>query len=103
MGKQHRRIQKKIAGKKGKVEIPISRKRKIDVQKGRKVVEIERSGDPKKISQALNRLKAKKGLKKEIRVPQKDLNKTKDIAKKKKMSVIIKNLSGTKIRSIKRK
>ena len=98
---QHRKIQRKIAGKKGKIEVPIKGKKRLDVLKGKKGVEVERSGDPRRISLALSRLKSKKTLKKELRVPQKDLDKATEIARKKRMKVVISNISGTKKRRIK--
>ncbi|MCX7615952.1 MAG: hypothetical protein N2Z68_00950 [Patescibacteria group bacterium] len=97
---RHRQIQKQIARKKGKIEVPLTHKRRLDVLRKKKAIEIERSGSPERIVKALNRLKSKKTLSKELRVPQWDLDKAKEIGKKKKMRVVIKNISGTKKRVI---
>lgn len=96
---RHRQIQKQIAGKRGKIEVPLRGRKRLDVLK-KKAIEIERSGDPKKIAKALSRLKSKKTLPKELSVPQRDIDKAKKIAEKKKMKFVIKNISGTRQRII---
>lgn len=99
---QHRKIQKKIAERKGKIEVSISRKRRLDVKKERQAIEIERSGNPVRIVQALSRLKAQRNFKKILLVPHKDLDKAKEIAKRKNINVVIQNLSRTSRRIVKR-
>jgi len=100
MGRHHK-MQRQLAGTKGKTEVPLRGGKRLDVLKGRKAIEVERSGDPRRIALALNRLKVKRTLKKELKVPQKDLDKAVTIAKKKNIKVTITNLSGTKKRKIK--
>jgi len=99
---RHRTIAGHIAGRTGKREIPISGRRRLDVRRKLKVTEIERSGSSQRIKKALDRLKAKSTLKKELLVPQKDLDKAKKIAEKKKLPVLIQNLSKTQRRFIKK-
>ena len=95
----HKRLKRKFAGRKGKTEVPISRNRRLDAKRGKKALEVERSGNIKK---ALLRLKTQRTLKKILRVPQKDLSKAANIAKTMKMKVVVTNLGGTKRRIIKR-
>lgn len=98
--KRHGQLQRKLAGRKGKIEVPIRGGRRIDVQKGRKVSEIERSGDPERIRQAIRRLHAKKTFKKELLVRDADLDKAKEIAQKEKGKLTIQNLSKTRRRFV---
>ncbi|MCD6412862.1 MAG: hypothetical protein J7L54_01790 [Elusimicrobia bacterium] len=100
---RHRIITGQVAGKKGKREVPISGGRRLDVRKGRRATEVERSGNPASIKKALNRLKTQKNFKKELLVPQKDLNKAKDIAQKLKVNVLIQNLSRTRRKIVRKK
>jgi hypothetical protein len=91
----HRRLQSKLAGKKGKKEVPIKigkKTRRRDVMTRKKVYEIERSGQPKRIKKALLRLQASKILK----VPNADLSIAAEIRGERKITVS--NLSGTKYR-----
>ena len=98
--KRHRQLQRKLAGGKGKIEVPIRGGRRVDVQKGRKVSEIERSGDPERIRQAIRRLRAKKTFKKELLVRDADLDKAKEIAQEEKGKLTIRNLSKTRRRFV---
>lgn len=101
--KFHKRLKRKAAGSKGRIEKKIRGGRRIDAQKGRKVIEIERSGSVEGISKALNKLKTQTTFKKELHVPHKDLDKARDIAKKRNINVIIWNLSKTRRRIIRKK
>jgi len=98
--KRHRQLQRKLAGGKGKIEVPIRGGRRVDAQKERKVSEIERSGDPERIRQAIRRLHAKKTFKKELLVRDADLDKAKEIAQKEKGKLTIQNLSKTRRRFV---
>lgn len=101
--KFHKRLKRKAAGSKGQIEKKIRGGGRIDAQKGKKVIEIERSGSVEGISRALNKLKTQTTLKKELHVPHKDLGKAKNIAKKKNINVTIWNLSKTRSRIIGKK
>ena len=46
---QHARIAGRVAGSRGRTEVSISGKRKLDVKKGNIATEVERSSDPKRI------------------------------------------------------
>lgn len=99
----HKRLKRKAAGKKGQTEKKISGEKRLDAQKRRKAIEIERSGTKQGISNALDRLKTQVASRKELDVPQRDLDKAKEIARKKNMNVTIQNLSKTRRRFVKKK
>ncbi len=96
----HKRIKNESAGKNGRTEIPISRGRRFDAKNGHRATEIERSGSSKGISSAISRLKTQKNAKKELLVPNRDLDKAKNIAEKKGVNVLIQNLSRSKRRFV---
>jgi uncharacterized membrane protein YkoI len=93
----------KTSGPKGaKTEFPISRNRRLNASTSKKAVEVERSGDPQKITQAIQRLNTQKTKLKELIVPTEDLDKAKAIAEKEvKVKLTIQNLSRTKRRFVK--
>lgn len=96
----HKRAKNKAAGRNGRTEIPISRGRRLDAKNGHKAIEIERSGTKKGISKALSRLKTQTNSKKELLVPNRDLDKAKNVAKKRGDNVLIQNLSRSKRRFV---
>ena len=98
----HRKAQRRLAGRGGRTEFPIPGRRRLDVKVGNRAVEIERSGQPPRISAALSRLRSQRNALKELRVPQRDLDKAAQIARKARMNVQVKNLSGTRRRQVKR-
>jgi len=96
----HKRAKNKAAGINGRTEIPISRGGRLDAKNGNKATEIERSGSTNGISMALGRLKTQTNAKKQLLVPNKDLDKAKNIAQKKGINVLIQNLSRSKRRFV---
>ena len=98
--KSHRNLKNRLAGPKGTTEKKISRGRRLDARTARKAFEIERSGTSAGISKAISRLNSQKTAKKELRVPNAHLNLAVKTAKSKGTNVTIKNLSGTKRRTI---
>ena len=100
--KTHRRITRRQAGRRGRTEVPIPGGRRLDVRKPGEAGEVERSGNPQRIAQALSRLKTQRNVRKVLLVPQRDLDKAKDIAEKMKMNVLIQNLSKTRRRIVKK-
>jgi DNA-directed RNA polymerase alpha subunit len=96
--KLHKSLKRKFAGKKGKSEVKSKGRKRIDYQNKREIGEIERSG---RIKEALKRLKTKKTLTKVLRVPQKDLKKAENLAKKSRIKVRITNLKGSKSKIVK--
>ena len=59
MGRRHRELQRKVAKKRGKTEVPVKvgrKKGKLDATTQSKAVEIERSCDSSRIAWALRKL-----------------------------------------------
>lgn len=90
---------KKGKGSAARKEVPISRGRRLDAIRGKFAIEVERGGDPKKVDQALSRLRTQHNKSKILRVPQKDMDMAIQQAQKKKVHVTVTNLSKTKRRS----
>lgn len=90
------RSHKQGKGKAARTEVPIPGRRRLDAIRGNNVIEVERSGDPKRLDKALDRLKTQSNKKKFLRVPQKDMEKALQRARKKNMNVTVTNLSKTK-------
>lgn len=100
--KTHSRITRREAGKRGRTEVPIAGRRRLDVRKPGEASEVERSGNPRRIAQALSRLKTQRNARKVLLVPQRDLEKAKEVAEKMNMNVLIQNLSKTRRRIVKK-
>ena len=56
----HKATQARLAGRRGKTELPISGGRRLDVKKGNRATEIERSGQPTRIKAAISRLRTQR-------------------------------------------
>ena len=96
----HKRAQAKAAGKAGKTEVPISRGRRLDAKTKVKATEVERSGDPKTLRKAARRLKDAGTPQKVLQVPQGDMDKAAEAMKACKVRGSVRNMSGTKRRSV---
>lgn len=96
----HRRHQKRAAGRKGRIEVPINGF--LDVSTPKKAIEIERTGKSERIEKALRRLAKSRKPHKILKVPSKDLPKARSIARERRQKVTISNLSGTKYRDCSR-
>ena len=92
------RSHKRGKGSAARKEVPISRGRRLDAIRGHYAIEVERGGTPKRIDQALSRLKTQRNKNKILRVPQKDMNKAIRQVRNKKINVTVTNLSKTKRR-----
>ena len=99
--KAHPRAQARLAGSRGKKEVPISRGRRLDAKKGNLAVEIERSGQPARLKAAISRLRTQRNALKELRVPQRDLDKAAALASAVGPKMKVQNLSGTRTRIVK--
>ena len=66
-----------------------------------KAVEIERTGSPKGLKHAIEKLKGSHKPQKVLRVPQKDMEKAREIAKQERAKITITNISKTKRTSTK--
>lgn len=89
------RSHKQGKGRAARKEVPISRGRRLDAIRGKYAIEVERSGTPKKIDQALSRLGTQQNKSKILRVPQKDMDMAVQRARKKAMNVTVTNLAKT--------
>ena len=79
-------------------EIPIPGKRRLDMKFKRVAREEERSGSRQRIRAAISRLRTQKVLKKELGVPQGDIQKAPEEVRKKKVNITVTNLTRTKRR-----
>ena len=100
--KAHRQAQRRAAGKGGKTETKLPGRQRLDAKtsSGKTATEVERSGDPARLTQAAQRLRASKAERKILQVPQKDMSKAAEAMKKTKVSGSVKNMGGTKRRSV---
>ena len=96
----HKRAKSKAAGKSGKTEAPLKGGRRLDAQTKNRATEIERSGEKQKLVKAAQRLKDSKKPQKVLQVPQKDMPEAIEAMKTKEVSGTVKNMSGTKRRSV---
>ena len=96
----HKRAKAKAAGKDGKTEVPLSRSRRIDAQTKKKATEVERGGSMPALTKAASRLKASSKPQKVLQVPQQDMSKAASAMKKVGVKGTVKNISGTKRRSV---
>ena len=96
----HKKAQRKAAGKNGSIEVKKGRKI-IDAvtQSGKRITEVERSGDPKLLEKAAKRLKSRKSNQKVLQTPQKDMEKGAEAMIKVGVKGTVKNMGGTKRRS----
>ena len=105
MGKSpsHKRAQAKAAGKQGRTEAPLPGGRRLDAKLGRKATEVERSGNPARLVAASRRLKAAHASQRVLQVPQKDMAKAAAAMRKAAVGGTVKNMGGTKRRSVPKK
>lgn len=88
--------------RRAKTELSISRGRRLDAANRKVAREVERSGNEKKIKEAIRRLNTQKTKKKELLVPTGHLDKAKEIGKRVAKGILrIQNLSRTKRRFVK--
>jgi len=83
-------------GNAARTEVPISGNRRLDAIRGKSAIEVERGGTPRKIDQALSRLKTQTNKSKIIRVPQRDMDMAVQRARQQGTNVTVTNLSKTK-------
>jgi len=98
--KSHQRAKAKAAGKSGKTEVSLTRGRRLDAQTRKTATEIERSGSKQALTKSAQRLRASKNPQKVLQVPQKDMAKAVAAMKKEKVKGTVKNIAGTKRRSV---
>ena len=99
----HKRAQSKAAGKKGNTEVKLERSSKrLDAitKSGKKATEVERSGSTVGLKKAAQRLRMRRSKQKVLQVPQKDIPKAVQVMKDGGVKGTVKNMSGTKRRSV---
>ena len=96
----HRNAKGQAAGKKGRTEVSIKGNRRLDAVTKSTATEIERSGNMQSLNKAASRLRASRKSQKVLQVPQKDMSKAATAMKKVGVKGTVKNISGTKRRSV---
>jgi hypothetical protein len=96
----HKRSKSKAAGKTGQTEVRLKGGRRLDAQTKTKAIEIERSGNRAALTKAASRLKVSHKSRKVLQVPQRDMAKAVEAMKKIGVKGTVKNISGTKRRSV---
>ena len=96
----HKRAKGHAAGKSGRTELPIKGNRRLDAATKKTATEVERSGSRPALERAARRLRASGKQQKVLQVPQKDLPKAVDAMKKIGVKGSVKNMGGTKRRSV---
>ena len=96
----HKRGKSKAAGKSGKTEKPIGGKRRVDAVTKIKATEIERSGSSEGLKKAAERLRDSRKRQKVLQVPEKDMKKATDAMREVGVSGTVKNMGGTKRKSV---
>ena len=97
--RSHKAAKNRAAGKTGKTEV-VTPDGRLDVRTRSKAVEIERSGDPRRIRHALEKLKKVRGLARELQVPAKDQPMAQEVAQEVSLTVTITNLNGDNPRRV---
>ncbi len=96
----HKRAQARAAGKSGKTEVSLKSGRRLDAKTRTTATEVERSGNTRNLRQAARRLKQSRVPRKVLQVPQPNMPKAADAMKSQKVRGTVKNMSGTKRRSV---
>ncbi|MBW1949368.1 MAG: hypothetical protein JRJ18_07455 [Deltaproteobacteria bacterium] len=100
---RHKRAKSKAAGRAGETEAPLRGNRRLDALSSNKAVEIELSGTINGLEKAAKRLKDSGKPQKVLQVPQKDMAKAAKAMQTVGISGTVKNMGGTKRRSITKK
>ena len=96
----HRRAKNKAAGKAGRTEVPLRSGKRLDARTPSRATEVERSGTSSGLAKAAQRLKESGAPQKVLQVPQKDIAKAAEAMRTAKVSGTVKNMSGTRRRSV---
>ncbi len=95
--RRHTQLKRRAAGPSGRTEKRQPGGTRLDARRRGVATEIERSG---RIAPALNRLAKETNARKILRVPQTDLDRAAQLARKANMNVVITNLGGTRQRRV---
>ena len=96
----HKRAKSRAAGKGGKTETPLRGNLRLDARTQKKATEVERGGSKARLEKAAQRLKVSRKPQKVLQVPQKDMSKAVEAMKAKGVKGTVKNMSGTKRKSV---
>ena len=96
----HKRAQSKAAGRSGRTETPLPGGRRLDARTAKTATEVERSGDRARLEAAAARLKSSRAPRKVLQVPQNDMPAAAAAMQKKGVKGSVKNMGGTKRRSV---
>lgn len=96
----HKRAKRKAAGKSGQTEVLLSGGRRLDAATKKRATEVERSGTKTGLRKAAQRLKDSGKPQRVLQVPQKDMKKAVDAMREVGVTGSVKNMSGTKRRSV---
>jgi len=99
----HKRAKSKAAGGSGNTEVRVKGNMKIDAVRKKTATEIERSGTDGGLTKAARRLKISGKPQKVLQVPHKDMAKAVKAMKKIGVGGTVKNMGGTKRRSVPKK
>jgi hypothetical protein len=96
----HKRAKGAAAGRGGQTEVPVSQARRLDAATAKRATEIERSGSNAKLEKAARKLRASGKPQKVLQVPQSDMSKAADAMRRIGTHGTVKNMAGTKRRSV---
>jgi hypothetical protein len=99
----HKRAKGRAAGRSGQKEAALSNRRRLDAETSRKATEVERSGSRSGLEKAASRLKSSGKPQKVLQVPQKDMDKAVEVMRAKGVGGTVKNMAGTKRKSVPKK
>jgi len=99
----HRRAKNKAAGGSGKTEVPLRGNRRLDAATRKRATEVERSGSTAGLRKAAQRLRDSGKPQKVLQVPQKDMAKAIKAMQGARVGGTVKNMGGTKRRSVPKK
>ena len=100
--RSHRDAKTKAAGKGGRTEVPLSGGKRLDALTvgGGRATEVERSGVPRRLETAAQRLGKSGAPQKVLQVPHKDIGAAAQAMRAQGVSGTVKNLGGTKRRHV---
>lgn len=101
--KSHKDAKAKAAGRAGMTEVPLRGGRRLDAATGKRATEVERSGSQSLLEKAAGRLKSSGKTQRVLQVPEKDMDLAAKAMRARGVSGTVKNMGGTKRRSVPKK
>ena len=97
----HKQVKNRAAGRHGQTEVPLPRGKRLDALSANgTATEVERNESPKALDKAVRRLAAAPAKRHVLQVPQPNMPAAVDAMRRGKLHGTIKNLSGTKRRTV---